>query len=50
MNVLGKDNYVVGGRVGGIVYYLGPKFRVMLCDLKAVGFCGVNGKVLGVID
>ena len=37
MNVLGKDNYVASGGVGVIVYYLEPKFRVMLCDSKAVG-------------
>ena len=37
MNVFGKDNYIVGCRVGVIGYYLEPKFRVMLCDSKAVG-------------
>ena len=37
MNVFGEYNDIVGGRVGVIGYDLEPKFRVMLCDSRAVG-------------
>ena len=37
MNVIGKDDDVVGGKVGVSIYYLELKFRVMLRDSEAIG-------------
>ena len=37
MNILGKDDDVVGGKVGVSIYYLEPEFWVMMYDSEAVG-------------
>ena len=37
VDVLGKDDDIVGGEVGVGIYYLELEFRVIVCDSETVG-------------